>query len=174
MADCFDMATATTTACSGWLADTTHATCVSCFLGPVTAKTWAPFVYTVNGGEAEYVNVGGCLALAAPGDAMCAEAIQALLTCDIAACVINCPIPTDDSAPDFKAAVNALNACFDAADVGGCQNLAQYAKPCAGLADAAPTSFCFAAGGGDLDALRQTFALACGANPMTSLDAGGD
>jgi len=168
---CFD-ATQSTAACNAWLTKADNAACESCWAGPVTATQWAPFVVSFNPGQNEYVNVGGCIALADPTQTQCAEALQSVLSCDLTACLSNCPIPTTGTAAESDAAA-ALGACFDQANKGECAGL----YPAPGLCDFSvgdsgadaqadsPASFCLVAGMNDAAgaiALKKFFKLSCG------------
>jgi hypothetical protein len=154
---------------------------------------WAPFVFALNPGESNYINIGGCVELADPSQDSCAKMIQAQLACELAACLANCPVPapSDGGTVDkttYDNALKALNGCYNVADcadppgctIGGCQTFANAAAQCASpLMAGGPTAFCFQAGS-DPMALKQLFTLACGggsipdaAPPPTDAGSGG-
>jgi hypothetical protein len=172
IAACFAPAAAQQT-CDAWLADATNATCLGCWAGPAstTAASWAPFLYADNPGQSDYVNVAGCLELADPTQTLCAHALEAAFSCELAACLDNCSVPMSGTMAEQMAATNALQACMSQADSGGCYPLAMAAAPCiptldGGIAtsDAGPATFCYDTPN-DSDALRKYFDLACGPGP---------
>jgi hypothetical protein len=170
--DCFDPTAATATACSAWFADGGNTACAKCVAGPVTATTWTPLIYSSNPGESDYINVPGCVALADPFHAPCAHAIEAQFSCELAACEANCPVPQAAGAL-HDAAIKNLGDCFAAADVGGCNMLANEALACASpLLDGGASSFCFSADS-DAVSLGRFLDLACGPGPMDGGGGGG-
>jgi hypothetical protein len=183
IASCFDMA-ATQAQCDAWLQDPNNKTCFHCWAGPVTATSWAPYVYALNQGETDYINLGGCVELTDPSQDACAKTLQAAFTCEMAACLANCPVPSGtipdggDATVDAgtvdptvrTAAIMALNSCYDQADVGGCKTFADAAATCSNplMEGGSGAAFCFQAAT-DNNALKQLFTLACGG---TASDAG--
>jgi hypothetical protein len=165
---CFG-ANGTSMACGAWYADPNNQACFACTEGPVTATTWAPFVYARNPGETDYVNIGGCVALAQPAALACAKSIQAEFTCEMAACLTACPIPggPDAGVADggaVKAAVAALYSCYNYVDQTSCKTYVDAVSACATpMFNSGPTAFCYAANK-DTTALRQLFTLACGSS----------
>ena len=168
IAACFDPKSTQAT-CDAWLSAPSNSTCEACWAGPYTAQEWAPFLYTDNPGQADYVNVSGCVALVDPQETQCAHVLE----CDVAACLANCPVPSGPENAAQTAAVNALFSCFQTAEAGGCKMLAQQASSClppdAG-ADAGPATFCYNAAS-DPGALGKYFSLVCGHGPS---EAGAD
>jgi hypothetical protein len=118
---------ATNDACTKWLTNDDNQTCLGCWAGSAKASPWAPVIYSTNGGEAIFVNVGGCIALADPLELQCAQATEFLLECQMQACVAYCPIPTTGST---KAADDALETCFTDAAKGACSMYADQAGTC--------------------------------------------
>jgi hypothetical protein len=173
---CFDP-TATSAMCNAWVSAKKNEDCLHCWSGPVTAASWAPVIYstTPGGGQAIFVNTGGCIALSDPGQVTCAQNTEYALECVLAACSSSCPIPDTG---DTMAASNALNTCIDAAATGGCAAFATPANQCAaaldpgdageagsawdaGDAEADPAAFCYSADTNPKDLLRY-LTLACG------------
>ncbi len=181
VASCFTK-TSSFAMCNAWLHDPNNQTCFGCWQGPVSAAMWAPFVYARTPGETDYVNIGGCVALADPAQLACGQAIQAEFECEMQACLNACPIPAEPSpsadggeggAPDagtfdaavVEGAVQNLYACFNYVDQTGCSRYVQAVAACApALEDAGPAAFCFVANN-DTNALKQLFTLACGGAP---------
>jgi hypothetical protein len=181
--DCFGSG-ATSTACSAWTASTANKTCLGCWSGPATTmgSTWAPVLYTTNGGEAVFPNVAGCIALSDPSAPICAQATEYALECDFQACVSYCPIPTTGST---AAALNALGDCFVQADTesdsgpaGPCASYAEKANQCANeLSSGGPAAYCYDVAT-QATALLQYLELACGpavdASAPPPIDGGAD
>ncbi len=167
IAACFDSQQASAAACGAWEHDPANQACAACWLGPVTAtKSWAPFLYADNPGETDYINIGGCVALADPSNVTCGKAVQAELQCELKACLQQCTVPAFSAdagnASRVEDASSALYACYSAADQGGCQSYASAASACAaGIEDGGTSAFCFAANK-DSGSLLQLFQLACG------------
>jgi hypothetical protein len=132
--------------------------------------TSAPYGYIKNPGQTTYINVSGCIVLAAPNELPCAQAIQNDFACELDACEATCPVPASGSTTN---AVMALESCFESANMGG--GCAVYAKGAAGamgatacaarLAASGPAAFCFDAEMEEPEALLEYFTLACGAPP---------
>lgn len=95
-----------------------HPDCYACILTPDTADHYGPLV---QHGSFATTNVAGCIELSAesaatpdPSLLACAQTVQALGGCELAACEANCPV-TD------LASLASYEACTTAADRGGCQ-----------------------------------------------------
>jgi hypothetical protein len=102
-----------------------NTTCSSCILTSSTAPAYGPLVST---GALVQNNVAGCIELTQPSLFSCAESVQALSACEVAACAANCPV--NPSEPSTQA---AYNACAAAADADGCAHL--FPAPCLGVTD---------------------------------------
>jgi hypothetical protein len=185
--DCFDSATDSQRACDAWGANSRNRDCFECWSGPITSATsdaaatttWAPYGFVKNPGQTTYVNVSGCIVLAAPNELPCAQAIQNDFACELDACEATCPVPASGST---TSAMTALEGCFESANEGsGC---AVYAKGAAGamgatacaarLAASGPAAFCFDAEMEEPQALLEYFTLACGAPPPEDGGEGGE
>ncbi len=171
--DCFDPATDSQSACNAWASDARNSACRGCWSGPAesmssstdtgSTTTWTPYIFVANPGQTTYVNVSGCIALADPSELPCAQTIQNDFACELDACGASCPVPISGSTAN---AMNALEACFVSADMGGCSIYATEAKACRKTvaADSA-AAFCLDAEKEDPDALLEYFTLACGEAP---------
>jgi hypothetical protein len=140
--------------------------------------TSAPYGYIKNPGQTTYVNVSGCIVLAAPNELPCAQAIQNDFACELDACEATCPVPASGSTTN---AVIALQSCFESANVrGGCAVYANGAAgamgatACAARLAAGPAAFCFDAEMEEPQALLEYFTLACGAPPPGDGGEGGE
>jgi hypothetical protein len=155
---CYDV-NADEQTCGAWQADPANASCLPCWVGPVTGATWSPIVTIANPGKSSYLNFGGCVALADPTQLACGKSIQAAFECEMAACNANCPVPSSGSNP----AIEALNKCFDDAATGGCTTFASAGNTCTSTLSSGggPSAFCFQANV-DNTALSQFLTLACG------------
>jgi len=170
VAACF-AASATKPACDSWVDDTANAGCLACWAGPTdgmggaTVTSWAPVLYTTNGGQAVVINEGGCIALADPSALMCAQNTEYAFECDFAACESACPIPAmgDDTA--MMTATNDLFDCFTVAESGGCASYAAQASTCESSLMNGPAGFCYTAAMVPDDLLKY-LRLACGARPQ--------
>jgi hypothetical protein len=170
---CFET-TSTTTTCGAWLYDPTNSTCLACWQGSVGAATWAPFVHVDNPGEADYVNIGGCVALADPPEIACAHSIQAQLECEMASCLTHCAVPDPDAgAAAHASALTVLQSCYDYVDRTECESYVAAVSECAAPleVDGGPVGFCFSANGNNSDLLR-LFTLACGGDAGVPPDGG--
>jgi hypothetical protein len=107
--ECF-ASTSTTQTCQTWTM--ANADCNACLENKETDPAWAAIVDLDN--NSVQVNVPGCIALLEPCNVQCAEAYQAWLRCEQAACESNCPVGTDT-----QSFTNYAN-CTCAADQGGC------------------------------------------------------
>jgi hypothetical protein len=164
----------TVSACNAWIGMADNAGCLGCWATPVSATSWGPIVYSTSSekGQAIFVNVGGCIALADPSQLSCAKDVEYSLECVLSACADACPIPESG---DTTTAMSELEACIQAAEKGGCSEYSKPAEACtktlskSNPADA-PASFCASAGTDSRD-LLEYLVLACG-TPVTSADAG--
>jgi hypothetical protein len=99
--------------------------CYGCILTPDTADRYGPLV---QHGSFATTNVAGCIELSAesastpdPSLVACAQAVQALDGCELAACEANCPV-------NDPASLASYEACATAADQGGCQTYSSAAS----------------------------------------------
>lgn len=110
---CFSSPTA---ACDG-PAVAQYAACASCLETPSDAGRYGPLIIDIAGWIRP--NVAGCIELSDPtnpGALSCAEGVEVLVGCELAACAANCPV-----AAGSVSSVAAYNACAREADVKGCQ-----------------------------------------------------
>ncbi|MGA2448740.1 MAG: hypothetical protein ABTD50_08710 [Polyangiaceae bacterium] len=112
---------ATTSACSAFKIDASHALCIACIETPVTASHYGPLV---DYGSFVAPNVAGCIELTDPNGLSCATQIQTASACELAACEVNCPV--SGSADSLK----AYDSCTGAADQGVCESYALAASAC--------------------------------------------
>ncbi len=121
-------------ACTAYKATAANAACAACILTPYAADRLGPIL---DYGEFVGENVAGCIELTVPGDpSSCANAVQALTDCEVAACQANCPVSDTTS-------LTARQQCSADADATGCRSFAQAASGCqAALADAGVASVC--------------------------------
>jgi hypothetical protein len=151
--DCFIAGPDAGSACMSLLADAATMQCLSgCVYTDWTAAAsgvtytptpWGGLVYLLNPGQTGYVDLGACLAKAAPTDKTvqaCAKDNEELLECTLQACAANCPVPmtSDDcSDPSCEAAENALSNCMAAVTSGSCAKYQDaVTTDCASLMDA--------------------------------------
>jgi hypothetical protein len=113
-----------TAACSAF--EASNAACVGCLLTPEAATDYGP---VISHGTFVTANVAGCLEVFDPSLLACAQSVQALSGCQLAACEANCAVHDGPS-------LDAYNACTRQAATGGCNSFATAAT-CA-LSDAAP------------------------------------
>src|SRR5215472_19049032 len=118
LADCFQ-SNSTRATCSVWLDDPNNLPCFNCWRGPVTSPMWAPFVYANSPGETDYINIGGCVALADPSALSCGQAIQAELECELAGCLTACPVPSPQAQDAGTADAAADAGAVEAGSGGG-------------------------------------------------------
>ena len=122
---------ATATACDQFRQD--NAACVACILTPSSAPHYGPLIDFTT-----YVtaNVAGCIEVApkaagvADPDALaCAESVQALMGCEVAACGANCAVHDSASLASYQA-------CASASEAAGCAPWATAASCADGEQDA--------------------------------------
>jgi hypothetical protein len=121
-------------ACSDYKASPSNAACAACVLTPYSAAHLGPIL---DYGEFVGENTAGCIELAVPGDpSSCANAVQALTDCEVAACQANCPVSDTTS-------LSARQQCSTDADSTGCRLFFEAASSCqAAEADAGRASAC--------------------------------
>jgi hypothetical protein len=144
---------------------------------PKAGPHWGPTFAVNNPGESDWLNVGGCVAVADPskeGQA-CATALTNAFECEYYACVAvpGCSVP--DYPASAQPRLKALQSCFSAADKGACASYASAAtNACASIADggdapdagpdagdAGSAAFCFRAAT-DTAALTTMLTQQCG------------
>jgi len=115
-AKCIDGSSSSAALCAAFKAS--HPACYACILTPDTAARYGPIV---QHGDFATSNVAGCIELSAesasapdPSLLACAQAVQALGGCELAACEANCPVTDPASFASYEA-------CTTAADQGGCE-----------------------------------------------------
>ncbi len=94
-----------------------YASCVSCLETASDAGRYGPLIIDIAGWIRP--NVAGCIELSDPTNPAalsCAEGVEVLVGCELAACAANCPVT-----PDGVSSVAAYDACAREADVKGCQ-----------------------------------------------------
>ena len=96
--------------------------CVACILTPEMAALYGPIL---DHGGFVTANVAGCVELAGEQQAdasevRCAESVQALAGCELAACEANCAVHD-------AASLTAYDACATSAEASGCQSYATAA-----------------------------------------------
>jgi hypothetical protein len=165
VSDCF-APSATKPACDEWVNATENMTCLDCWEGPETSSVWTPIIYANNGGQEVLIDVGGCIALADPSQLACAQSIEYVMQCEIAACLRACPIPPDND-------LTALTKCSGEADMNGCADYVAAASECETNLSTSPAAFCFNAFSDSNDLLR-FFDLSCGPTPPKDAGADGD
>jgi hypothetical protein len=135
-----------TAACDG-PAVAQYASCVSCLETPSDAGRYGPLIIDIAGWIRP--NVAGCIELSDPTNPAalsCAEGVEVLVGCELAACAANCPVT-----PGSVSSVAAYDACAREADVKGCQPY--VAAAACTQADAGSLE---ADGGGSIAACMQT------------------
>jgi hypothetical protein len=116
-------------ACIQW--EGLHAECFRCVLTPSSDATYGPIIDYTHFVEA---NVAGCVELESQG-VSCARSVQALASCQLAACAVNCPVRDATS-------LEAFQGCTTQAEATGCSTYAQAASCFSSQSDAAPLSVC--------------------------------
>jgi hypothetical protein len=145
-------------ACYAW--ESAHAGCFDCVVTMSTATSYGPVIDYSGFVEA---NVAGCIELVSHGTA-CAKPVEALASCELAACEANCPVRNSSTLTSFEG-------CTTQADVEGCQAYAQQASCFSSQSDAGPLSVCAAT---DFWQFFRTVApLFCASAPSGYGDAGG-
>jgi hypothetical protein len=144
--NCLNASSKSTAACDAFR--TASATCVSCLVTTtLTDATWGPLV--VDNGTYQG-NIGGCLELAAPGNASCAQAQQAMERCAHAACDGPCPV-TD------QASFSAFQQCVNTADQEACSQYVTAAN-CLTTIDASAAAACIPSQNESFDTLYMALA----------------
>jgi hypothetical protein len=170
---CFEPATAGQTSCAAWTA--ANADCYRCAFSTSGDSTWGALVGVSLPGEVDFTNVGGCILVVSPQSRSCAEAVQAQLRCELAACE-KCPVASSSTDDSRQGQVDALNACFDAASSQTCAPEANEATGCIAMLDATVQSTCVHSND-DLDDLFLVMDTMCGNGedvvpPPSGVDAG--
>jgi hypothetical protein len=106
--------------------------CYGCLLTPNSAATYGPVIRYSGFVEA---NIAGCIELASRGALGCAESVQALQECDLAACQANCPVSDSASLTQFEG-------CATEAEMTVCKPYAASAACMASEGDAGPLAAC--------------------------------
>ena len=109
--------------------------CAQCLETPDTAEVLGPLITHGSGASQEVMtNVAGCIAVATndPNGTGCAGSVLAAQQCENAACDANCP-------GSDRASLQALDACYQDAEMGGCLTFRNAANCVDGLKDAAAT-----------------------------------
>jgi hypothetical protein len=84
--------------------------CAKCIQTPTTAARYGPLI---EYGRFVFPNVPGCLELIKPVQLSCAKSLQAISSCELAACGANCPVRDATT-------LAAYSSCAAEADHGGC------------------------------------------------------
>jgi hypothetical protein len=108
------------TSCDAFTATPSNAACAACVLTSYTSSRLGPIV---DYGDFVGGNVAGCIELTTPADLPCAEEVQALTNCEIAACEANCPVSDE-------ASLAARESCSSSVDAVGCYSFNQSASSC--------------------------------------------
>jgi hypothetical protein len=104
--------------------------CYDCLLTPSGSASYGPVIRYSGFVEA---NIAGCIELASRGALGCAESVQALEQCDLAACEANCPVTDPPSLAAFEG-------CATDSEMTVCK---PYAGPASCLmSDSGPLSVC--------------------------------
>jgi hypothetical protein len=145
------------TSCDAFTATPSNAACAACVLTSYTSSSLGPII---DYGDFVGGNVAGCIELTTPTDLACAEKVQALTNCEIAACEANCPVSDE-------ASLAARESCTSNVDAVGCYSFNQSASSCrAAEDDAGVASPCM--DGAFKDFYEAVVPLFCG---RTALDA---
>jgi hypothetical protein len=131
VADCLST-TATSTTCTDLLTDNATKTCYTgCVATDWTAAAsgtsfsstpWGGIVYSLNPGETDFLNFGGCISAALPTNATvqkCATDTEESLECELAACLSSCSVASDGTTGQA-----ALFTCLNDAAAGECSTYA--------------------------------------------------
>jgi hypothetical protein len=122
--------TSSMAACSTY--QTANTTCYACLVSQVTDATWGP-VYLAN--NVYQANIGGCIELADPANATCAQVQETASLCEHAACDSQCPVSS-------QASFTAYQECTAAADQEGCSQYVTQASNCLVAEDAGAAAVC--------------------------------
>lgn len=118
--DCYGT-NATATTCTTFEGDATNASCLSCLSTDHTASKYGALV---DYGNVSSVNTAGCLAAAEPCNLTCAQAMQADLECENAACD-----PTSACDVVDQTSFNTYQSCVTQADsMCGCSGYSASAQ----------------------------------------------
>jgi hypothetical protein len=109
---------------------TWHRDCYDCLLTPAGSASYGPVIRYSGFVEA---NIAGCIELASHGALSCAESVQALQQCDLAACQANCPVSD-------RSSLTAFEGCATEAEMTVCKPYAAQASCIA--EDSGPLSAC--------------------------------
>jgi len=138
---------------------------------PAAAEFWGPVIDVLDdqGGGLAFPNVGGCVFLADPSQAECAEDLTATLQCEVASCAANCPlINAKRSTAENTADSNAFDACTELAGRDACAVYGAAAtRDCAAARAGSATSSCF-----DLIGSSDPSALAAAYTKLIRLECG--
>ena len=106
--------------CNAWA--TANPACYACDGDVASAQPWGMVVGFTTGQDVIYkTNVGGWIQALDPAAAPCAQKVQALLQCNIAACGSVCPLPPPSaSQSEYDAAEAAQSACIAASNQSTC------------------------------------------------------
>jgi hypothetical protein len=115
--------------CYTW--ESMHAQCFDCVVTMSSATSYGPVIDYTGFVQA---NVAGCIELVSHSTS-CAKPVEALTSCELAACEANCPVRNSSTLASFQG-------CTTQADVEGCQAYAQQASCFSSQADAGPLSVC--------------------------------
>jgi hypothetical protein len=149
-------------ACNAWVDASVNLGCLNCWSGSVTSPIWTPIIYATHGGQEVEIDIGGCVALADPSALSCAQSIEYIRQCELAACLPSCIIPADND-------LTAISKCSAEADMGSCSKYAEAAAVCESALATSPAEFCLTAFMSSAD-LLEFFVLSCG--PKSSSDGG--
>jgi len=123
------------TACHAFRTDPTNFACTACVLTPDSAPQYGPII---DHRTFVTANVAGCIELAVGlgvstdaggAEIACAKDVQALESCQLAACAANCDVQD-------LASLAAFQSCATAANGGGCSPYATAASCLGGVAEA--------------------------------------
>jgi hypothetical protein len=143
--------------CDAFTATPSNAACAACVLTSYMSDRLGPII---DYGDFVGGNVAGCIELTTPADLSCAEEVQALTNCEIAACEANCPVSDE-------ASLAARESCSSNVDALGCYSFNQSASSCRAVeADAGVAGPCMDAAFNDF--YEAVVPLFCG---RTVLDA---
>jgi hypothetical protein len=114
------------------MSDKATSACAACIVTTESADFYGP---VIDHGGFVTPNVAGCIELTDHSQYTCAENVQALTGCELAACEANCPVHD-------AASRAAYDACAAQAAQGGCTAFATAAKCADALQDGGPAANC--------------------------------
>lgn len=120
------------TLCNQFMSSKTTGPCASCIVTSETADHYGP---VIDHGGFVTPNVAGCIELTDPTSISCAKSVQALSSCELAACEANCPVHDTSSR-------SAFDECAKEAGQGGCQYYAKQANCTTAETDAGGAANC--------------------------------